>query len=1165
MFKWAMRFYFLIYYIYLKLVNINCENHDNFKPFDTQLVPQKVQIKYLNYTKNSPFSFKSSNETDDLLVNFHSIGCNISINNNSTTSPKILEVKSNIFSVFINKNEINEIKLLVDPKNLNDDDIDSDNNNDHGIYNKTCPIVINSLYTNDLKIEIEEKEYMAFYFNENISYVELSYKMKNLNNNSFITLSSIYDEKYTFNIEINDNQKRIPKSQNIFLDYSRLSKIKNNTLNITISYIKENTPEEGNPVLIFGLYESNSISFLQKKKLNIGFTISNEVKQYYYLEVFKGEEGEIMLHDKRFYGELYGVIKKKSDITPYNEAEYIKEANNNQLKYDNHTLRLSFKSNETKECEKGCYLLITYTHNNFDFNETIGSEFTLLARIWGKEEIDSEIINIPINEYIFGVFEKDSINHHYYSLSIPKNTESIAIQFEGNYIDGFIGEGEEKINTLRTIDNIKNLNISENKMIIICNSTILKELDIKDSISFAFRSKNFFEDTFSFYYIRILIKEKNKNIIYPIDSNIGNICIPEKSTEEEAYFCLCHLKNNYKELSIENYITTSNQIDFILESKENNGVTTNFKENNFYEIKFNETAPYVEYKFIFYNNKIVNILSTFYKDISEINPQIYSSEMFYLKKDFYFKFYLNQKFSIILNYIYGKGEIKYEHFTFPINMNFQGKPLLLHLNKSIRNIRFSHYNASFQNENEGLFFFAKLNYLLQTDEVREINQGETVSELVKVKNLPIYYYLKCEDNSENMNINLKILNLENKDKNKNNKKKPQTFFTITGYLINDIDFNNKESPIENFLNKNNSINGVYDIYFKIGVLNIKKSNDTKYILVKIDTSSNVFDDEMLIEILAISSIYQNYSLLPINKYILDVYKLGENKQYLIKNNKNYMKNANKSIMVEFIPNCEGMKLESEKENIIEKDINCGMVQKYRITKREEDINFKVKPPKIVSNCYYLIRYFYTNIDSEIKYQLNEVNKPKKGRNKNDIILDFKGKEIIAKNRKEERDFLIYGFLYKNENDKNRYINSSFQNGIVSIKTELDNNNDFNFSLSFNDIQTYDNDYIYYLKIKIISLEKSNFFNEELLMYTIKIDLRDILKNRNILLIILIPISVIIIIVIIFIIIMIAMKKKNTKLKEKVLAISFTSDNLGEDILDNNKNNKKDEDYENAFT
>ena len=349
--------------------------------------------------------------------------------------------------------------------------------------------------------------------------------MKNLNNNSFIILSFIFDEYYTFNVEINNKPKNILNTSNIFLDYNSLSSIENNSLKINISYIRNNMTEVvNNAVLIFRLFESNSISILQKNNLNIGFTISNKVKQYYYLEVFKGEEGEIMLHDKRFYGELYGVIKPKSRIKPYNETtEYIKKASNSKLKFDNHILKLSFKSKNTKKCEEGCYLLITYTHDNFEFNQTIGSEFTLLVRIWDKEEIGSQIINIPFNEYIFGAFDENSIVHHYYSLSIPKNTEAIYIQFEGNYIDGFIGNGKKIKNTLRAFDNTKNLNITEKKMILICNKTILNDLKVNDSISFAFRSKNYFFKTFSFYYIRILLKEIDKFITYILDSNIGNI------------------------------------------------------------------------------------------------------------------------------------------------------------------------------------------------------------------------------------------------------------------------------------------------------------------------------------------------------------------------------------------------------------------------------------------------------------------------------------------------------------------------------------------------------------------------------------------------------------------------------------------------------------------
>ena len=83
---------------------------------------------------------------------------------------------------------------------------------------------------------------------------------------------------------------------------------------------------------------------------------------------------------------------------------------------------------------------------------------------------------------------------------------------------------------------------------------------------------------------------------------------------------------------MDNYIAISNEIiDYYNQNKNETGTKLN---GNLYRIKFNETEipPYVDLKYYFNNSKIVNILSTFCKNKSEINPQIYSSEIFYLKK-----------------------------------------------------------------------------------------------------------------------------------------------------------------------------------------------------------------------------------------------------------------------------------------------------------------------------------------------------------------------------------------------------------------------------------------------------------------------------------------------------------------------------------------------------
>ena len=86
-------------------------------------------------------------------------------------------------------------------------------------------------------------------------------------------------------------------------------------------------------------------------------------------------------------------------------------------------------------------------------------------------------------------------------------------------------------------------------MIIEFEKEKLKELEfLKNEISLAFRSKNYFEKMFPFYKFRIsILKDNNKDnntndtnkniLIYPLDSNVGNVCLPEKESNDSYYYC----------------------------------------------------------------------------------------------------------------------------------------------------------------------------------------------------------------------------------------------------------------------------------------------------------------------------------------------------------------------------------------------------------------------------------------------------------------------------------------------------------------------------------------------------------------------------------------------------------------------------------------------------
>ena len=814
MIKWKIKFYILILFNYSKF--INCENDSGNQNdvkttyidyYDYSLELEKVQIKYLNYKKKNSFIFKEIKEIkqNNLLVNFHSINCDININNinnDSKDNIHITEIKKNIFSILIKSNEIKSTQLLVEP-------FIKSGNNDNYINYRACPVVINSYYIGESKIIIKEEESMALNFIENLSNIELSYKIKNLTEDSFIILSFIFDD-LIFNIDIkNISNRNISNSFNIFLYYNELSKIENGILTFKITYSKKDASEEKyNSLLIFKLIESNSISILEKNKLNLGFTTSKKVNQYYYLEVFKGEEGEVMLHNKRLYGELYGFIKVKSRINPYNREEYIKKDEDNKLQFDANTRKLSFKAYQTEHCEKGCYLLITYSHDNYNFNPRVGFEYTLLIRIWDEEKIDSQIINIPFNEYIFGVFEEDSINHHYYSLSIPKNTKTIIIQFEGNKIDGFMGFGEKKLTTLRKLNNTQKINEGKN---IIIKKYELNDSIVSDYISFAFRPENFFKKDFSFYYFRILLLKKDEyNIIYPLDSNIGNFCEPKKEGNE--YFCYCLLKNYYNEFSLNYSISTSKKIDKLTYNYFEliKGDIKDYHSKNIISAsieKYNNYASLAKFKFE--NTNTVNILSTLPNIRQKIYPQIYSSQMYNFRENKQFIFNLNHNFTLILNYILGQGKIICPRYNLYPDVNYKGKPFLIAINKRKNILKFLLNETK---ETKRLIFYTKFQ---QDIEIKEIIQGETFREFVNANRFPIYYYIKNGENKTNhMNVHFIIKNIKDKKGNKT------TSFEINGYIMNEYDFYNKRSINGEFINLEKPIRGLYDICFRNGVLNI---------------------------------------------------------------------------------------------------------------------------------------------------------------------------------------------------------------------------------------------------------------------------------------------------------------------------------------------------------
>ena len=904
-----------------------------------------------------------------------------------------------------------------------------------------------------------------------------------------------------------------------------------------------------------------------------------------------------MLHNKRNIGKLFGVIKEGNNTDPYNISEYSKNEKENKLEFNDHTRKLSFNSRHTSHCEEGCYLLITYQNENYNINNSIiNYEYTLYARIWNVEDEISQIINIPINEFIFGTFEEGSFINHYYSTFIPNETKKLVIQIQSNHIEGFIGKGKKKLVTSKK-KTASDLNITLDKINVELPKDKLKELGYLNSeISLAFRSKNYFENIFSFYYFRIsILKDDDNYLIYPFDSNVGNNCLPEEeennsinNSRNNSYYCYFLLSNKNKDFNLNFSVSTSIQDDNYSIYYYHNNEKIESKYFKYYLSNENDKdLQSIIFKFEFQDNKIKTILSTFNNMKDLTYPQIYSSQIYFFsnsRKNFNFDVN-NRNCLLIYKHIHGKAIVGFDKYPKIItDLNFNGKPITIP-NSEVKNISF--YTKEY------FFFYLKLKCVDENLDIKEIFYDESLNDIIFKTQFPIYYYIKY-NNQENLELNFRIINIEDNY--------TTTEININGYILNKAILNRKLNG--EFIELKESISGYYDKGLKNGLLQIKReiinkivgnANEDIYILIKID-GKHYSTNSLSIEILAMSS-----NLVPVNQYIMGSFKSSENSEnitYLIRNN--IIDNKDSNLIIEFSPNYEEIKLNIIKSKDIsyyKENLTKG-VQKYRINSTNNNIKeiyLNINKPKNIPNGKFIFRYYFNKKNEEFEYKFNELSYTKKNyteyenKSKAYICLEFNKFEIFFndtlvrhnisddynKNDSEIR-LKIYGYLFQNEKGNNKFKELLNTSALISPNTSYSNNteinytNDNKFNLCFKNLSR--KDYKYDMQIKINIIFSKYIFNKDSLVYTLPADFTEEFKDKDNKIqnffgnyyVFLIIIFIIIIILIVFIVLYFKLKKRTRSLEEKVLTISFTSRNSDEIFNEYSKKKISDTDYENVF-
>ena len=1146
-----------------------------------------IQTLSMNYRKELLFKIITDNITNinDLKVNIHSINCKIEVDfeNNNLNDVLINQMNDDIFSFTLNNKDIINSKFKVTPLKYTIDGKIKKN-----YYNKTCSLIItNHQIIKDNTPSLKLIDSSNLYFDENFKEIQFYYDINDKVSDNPISLSLSFDQKSRFDISINIKgnesfaiNKQILNSTFIFFN-SEFKK--GDQLVINIKHINYATPVFMNIKII----KKTPITILEQNNLNLGFISSQVEFQYYYMEVFKDEEGEIMLHNKRQKGILFANLTEKSKINDLNNIDiYPTNETNSSLKFNEHTLKLTFNYTDTLICENGCYLLMAYYKENYDEDNRIlkGYEYTILSRIWDYMEFSPQIINIPFNEYIFGSFEKNYITHHYYSIFIPSDAEKIVIQLEGNYLDGFIGEGIIKVNTMKEIDKVKKLNIISNQNVFELREEKDLGFDFRNKyISLAFRSKNFFEDIFSFYYFRIFYLKENETLYYPVDSNFGNLCSPKN--ENGKYYCNFILNNRYNELSSNFSITATNLIEYFRIHYfhiNNSNIEVNESIVDFKYIYSNDTnykdINYIYFRFEFSEKGIKNIISAFYDRSIDIYPQIYSARLYYLF-NITKMFYYSLKNNYILNYKYVGGYIgklnlnifdsDYKNNMF-LTRNFRGKPIGIQVSDETKNMSFTGFESYY-------IFYMKLNYKIKSNGIEEVFSGETKSAIMTEGHFPLYYYLDLKKKEDiNVDVNIRI--------NSYDDSLLRNDFEIKGYIVDEDIIRRKiKGEYIDFKGYEN-IKGTFIEGYNFGLLQFNKNQieDTNYVLISItNKDKEFFNSSLLIEI--VNNEYPKEYFMPINQYIFESFDINQTSvrivnNYIIDINDKYDENT--TIFVEFSPNYQDLKLTfDDKDNISFLYFTTGGFQKYRIIENNKGmVYFNVSNPNKRKDANYLLRYYYTEEKKENKYEFDNrfsLEEIDSGDDDNYVSISIKFNNIKIKvnnteltNDKYNITFFVNGFLYKKDENKEELLNTSAviksREYLYKAKTSSIYRYDKNIILIFKNISR-DNNYIYNLQFKVnVYIDNDNIYNEEFLTYNIEVDLTD-LKSSKIYIYFIVGAAILILIIIFFVAFYYfrKIKRNNDQLKEKVLSITY-SEGIEKNVLLKEEQSKKDDDYEKTF-
>ena len=312
-------------------------------------------------------------------------------------------------------------------------------------------------------ISLSEGVPHSFLFSEKYYTMSYAYHLSDLDNPVAIDLNLIDKSTFKVNIYFDYFQFKnvtVFRNQQIFIYPNELKDhcLPDEVCTIIIVIqmdIKANSNKLDKIVETTITQVKGSPIYLGKNVLRQDFLVGENPK-FYYLDIGKDEQGDITINYKRGSGNIFAKIVPKTEMEKMSDSQEKKDTDwrgiykfprnkDESLRYETYLKKILISTEDTKNCEKGCYVLITVQASNLkDTNYTdekdvyLPHRFTIIPRIIQSsltQFADIPSVFIPMNEFIIGNVEptyEGEYLYYYYDTVLPFESEYLMIDWQAD-------------------------------------------------------------------------------------------------------------------------------------------------------------------------------------------------------------------------------------------------------------------------------------------------------------------------------------------------------------------------------------------------------------------------------------------------------------------------------------------------------------------------------------------------------------------------------------------------------------------------------------------------------------------------------------------------------------------------------------------------------------